>query len=131
MQQSVELIGANCRWEHERQPYWEGEVVSITAFVSSFVVFAAAYSEVCQTAGVVILLLYFTFWGFQLWAGLAVTAKRWHDRDKSGAWTLVFWIPAIGPIWLFIEAALMRGTVGRNRFGPDPNTGTLTPAPTR
>jgi hypothetical protein len=23
---TVELIGANARWEHERQPYWEGEV---------------------------------------------------------------------------------------------------------
>ena len=22
----VELIGANCRWEHDDQPYWEGEV---------------------------------------------------------------------------------------------------------
>ena len=22
----VELIGANCRWEHDSQPYWEGEV---------------------------------------------------------------------------------------------------------
>lgn len=24
--QMVELIGANCRWEHDGQPYWEGEV---------------------------------------------------------------------------------------------------------
>ena len=23
---AVELIGANCRWEHDGQPYWEGEV---------------------------------------------------------------------------------------------------------
>lgn len=23
---TVELIGANCRWEHDNQPYWEGEV---------------------------------------------------------------------------------------------------------
>lgn len=26
MRRSVELIGANCRWEHQGQPYWEGEV---------------------------------------------------------------------------------------------------------
>lgn len=26
MRRSVELIGANSRWEHEGQPYWEGEV---------------------------------------------------------------------------------------------------------
>jgi hypothetical protein len=25
-QRMAELIGANCRWEHDRQPYWEGEV---------------------------------------------------------------------------------------------------------
>ncbi len=26
MRAAVELIGANCRWEHDHQPYWEGEV---------------------------------------------------------------------------------------------------------
>lgn len=26
MQRAVELIGANVRWEHDNQPYWEGEV---------------------------------------------------------------------------------------------------------
>jgi len=26
MRRAVELIGANCRWEHDGQPYWEGEV---------------------------------------------------------------------------------------------------------
>jgi hypothetical protein len=25
-QRMVELVGANARWEHDRQPYWEGEV---------------------------------------------------------------------------------------------------------
>lgn len=25
-QRMVQLIGANCRWEHDGQPYWEGEV---------------------------------------------------------------------------------------------------------
>lgn len=25
-QRAVRLIGENCRWEHDRQPYWEGEV---------------------------------------------------------------------------------------------------------
>jgi len=26
MQRSVELIGANCRWEYDDEPYWQGEV---------------------------------------------------------------------------------------------------------
>ncbi|MGA9794067.1 MAG: DUF805 domain-containing protein [Rhizomicrobium sp.] len=82
---------------------------------------------------------------FIVW--LAVTVKRLHDRDKSGAWILLF---ALGPwvayllalmfafehsaslsgiaaltgfaisIWAFIELGCLRGTVGDNRFGPDP-----------
>lgn len=26
VKRAIELIGANCRWEHDGQPYWEGEV---------------------------------------------------------------------------------------------------------
>jgi hypothetical protein len=26
IRRTVDLIGANCRWEHDSQPYWEGEV---------------------------------------------------------------------------------------------------------
>ncbi len=55
-----------------------------------------------------------------LWVGLAVQIKRWHDRDKSGWWALLNLLPIIGSIWIFIECGFLRGTHGRNRFGPDP-----------
>ena len=54
-----------------------------------------------------------------LWSALAVSVKRWHDRNKSGWWALVQFIPLIGWIWTLIENGLRRGTVGRNRFGDD------------
>ena len=54
------------------------------------------------------------------YCGLAVYAKRWHDRDKSGWWTLIALVPVIGGIWLLIECGLLEGTRGANRFGPDP-----------
>jgi len=54
------------------------------------------------------------------WTHLAVFVKRWHDRDKSGWWVLINLIPLIGWIWTFIECGLMEGTIGANRFGPDP-----------
>lgn len=55
-----------------------------------------------------------------LWMSLALQVKRWHDRDKGGAWIFINFIPLIGPIWAFVEVGCLRGTVGANQFGPDP-----------
>jgi uncharacterized membrane protein YhaH (DUF805 family) len=54
-----------------------------------------------------------------LWPCVAVSAKRWHDRDKSGWWTLILIVPVLGMIWTLVENGLRRGTVGPNRFGAD------------
>jgi uncharacterized membrane protein YhaH (DUF805 family) len=54
------------------------------------------------------------------WPGLAVSVKRWHDRDKSGWWVLVALVPVIGWLWALIENGFLRGTAGGNRFGADP-----------
>jgi uncharacterized membrane protein YhaH (DUF805 family) len=86
-------------------------------------------------------------------AGISLTVRRLHDRDKGAAWLLVFWgLPFVldivgatfsphGPdnsggmgalalicvfgalgitIWGFVEFYCLRGTVGENRYGPDP-----------
>ncbi len=55
-----------------------------------------------------------------IWGGLAGQVKRWHDRDKSGWFVLINFIPLIGAIWAVIELGFLRGTPGPNRFGPDP-----------
>jgi uncharacterized membrane protein YhaH (DUF805 family) len=54
-----------------------------------------------------------------LWSATAVSAKRWHDRDKSGWWALVQFIPVIGVVWILVANGLLRGTVGHNRYGAD------------
>jgi uncharacterized membrane protein YhaH (DUF805 family) len=54
-----------------------------------------------------------------LWPSLAITVKRWHDRDKSAWWLLIVLVPIIGALWAFIECGFLRGTVGPNRFGED------------
>jgi uncharacterized membrane protein YhaH (DUF805 family) len=51
--------------------------------------------------------------------GLAVSVRRLHDLDRSGWWVLLPIIPLIGSIVL-IYWQCQRGTVGDNRFGPDP-----------
>jgi uncharacterized membrane protein YhaH (DUF805 family) len=50
---------------------------------------------------------------------LAVSVRRLHDIDKSGWNILWFIIPIVGFI-LRIIWFCSRGTVGDNRFGPDP-----------
>lgn len=55
-----------------------------------------------------------------VWAKLAVTVKRWHDRDKSGWWVLINLIPVIGWIWQIVEGGFLDGTGGPNRFGRSP-----------
>ena len=53
-----------------------------------------------------------------LWPALAVSVKRWHDRDKSAWWVLVSLVPLIGWVWVLIENGLLRGTPADNRYGP-------------
>ena len=59
-------------------------------------------------------------WLSMLWPALAIYAKRWHDRDKSGWWTLITLVPLVGPIWATVECGFLPGTVGQNRFGQPP-----------
>lgn len=54
------------------------------------------------------------------WVGLALQIKRLQDRDRNWYFIFVALIPFVGPLWLAIETYFIRGTVGENRFGPDP-----------
>ncbi len=50
---------------------------------------------------------------------LAVQVRRFHDQDKSGWFVLLGFIPYIGGLIVIVFMCLP-GTVGDNRFGPDP-----------
>ena len=55
-----------------------------------------------------------------LYLVFAVYAKRWHDHNKSGWWTLIALVPFIGAIWLIVELGILEGNRGANQYGPDP-----------
>jgi uncharacterized membrane protein YhaH (DUF805 family) len=57
-----------------------------------------------------------------LWPSICLYAKRWHDRNKSGWWSLIMFVPIIGGIWMLVELGFLRGTEGANNYGPDPIT---------
>ena len=50
---------------------------------------------------------------------LAAQVRRLHDIDKEGRDFFVLLLPIVGPIFLFMWCC-RRGTVGDNRYGPDP-----------
>ncbi|WFL76469.1 DUF805 domain-containing protein [Altererythrobacter arenosus] len=61
---------------------------------------------------------------------IAVTVRRFHDRDMSGWWYLGFLVGGMIPyIGFIVSIALLvimalPGTPGPNRFGPDPKNPT-------
>jgi uncharacterized membrane protein YhaH (DUF805 family) len=65
-------------------------------------------------------MIMFPFLLFSLWPGSALLVKRWHDRNRSGWFCFTVFAPIVGQIWTLIEAGFLRGSVGQNRFGPDP-----------
>ncbi|WP_121075986.1 DUF805 domain-containing protein [Sphingomonas trueperi] len=50
---------------------------------------------------------------------IAVQVRRFHDRDMSGWFVLLNFIPYVGGLIAFVFMVLP-GTPGENRFGPDP-----------
>jgi len=66
------------------------------------------------------------FWLVTLIPGIAVTVRRFHDRDMSGWWVLGFAVlgslPYIGVLFSIAQIVILAlpGTRGVNRFGPDP-----------
>jgi uncharacterized membrane protein YhaH (DUF805 family) len=75
---------------------------------------AAASAEMTGMMPLIIISLIFVY------PALAIYAKRWHDRGKSGWWTLIGLVPVIGGIWLLVELGFLRGTEGPNQYGNDP-----------
>jgi uncharacterized membrane protein YhaH (DUF805 family) len=97
-------------------------------------------------------ILFFAVLAAATFAGAAVTVKRLHDRDKAWWWFGVFVLApdallalaqylsdseaangsilfavqfaavALG-LWGLVEIGFLRGTMGANRFGPDPLAG--------
>jgi uncharacterized membrane protein YhaH (DUF805 family) len=96
-----------------RQRYWLMMLLTLPFAIAGAFFDARQGQEPLQGSGVLFLLPI-------VWPALAVTIKRWHDRDKSGWWVLINLIPIIGDIWSLVENGFLKGTSGDNRFGPDP-----------
>ena len=102
-----------------RRDYWL--YYFLPALVASTIVGALLSTLVASLIGLSI------FWCYVIvgtYVSVVVHVKRWHDRDKSGWWSLLLFIPLVGEIWTLIECGFLAGTPGPNRYGPSPTAHT-------
>lgn len=99
-----------------RSQYWLygvlvlGLAALLIAVISTFA-FSEEQGDIIYLAGSLLL----------LWPNIAVQAKRWHDRGKSGWWMLIGFIPIIGSIWALIELCILSGDSDANQYGAAPH----------
>jgi uncharacterized membrane protein YhaH (DUF805 family) len=93
---------------------WEWWIAAILANLGLGIV-VAIFFGLPRTSAFFLLLLA----PLLLWISIAVQVKRWHDRDKSGWWFLMNFVPIVGQLWVLIECGFLSGTAGPNRFGDE------------
>ena len=121
-----------------RAKFWIAILVfTVLNMLSAGMVLASGSSTLVILNGIISLLV--------AASGILVGIKRLHDRNKSGWWVLLYWVApfvmlsigfaggapeivvnilgfaalAIG-LWSLIELGCLRGTIGQNKYGPDP-----------
>ena len=51
-----------------------------------------------------------------LWLMISATVKRYHDHGKSGIWSLIWFFPYIGPLWVIWECGFTEGMYEYNVY---------------
>ncbi len=105
--------GRILRWQ-----WWVSLVFQIVLFVG--MAFSVVLMEEHVIPDVLAGILIFILVVIAIWFRFATSAKRWHDRGKSGWMSLIYFIPIVGPIWTLVECGFLEGTFGPNEFGGDP-----------
>ena len=92
-----------------RGQYWMFFGPTLIIFSIPYMLYGIENEQVDSFIGIVSLLF--------AWPSLALQVKRWHDRDRSGWWILVNFIPVIGFFWALIENGFLPGDSLANRYG--------------
>lgn len=101
--------------------YWFQGRISRSEFWRYFILWFTLYSiigvvsEKLGVGGAIIAV----FLMFSIGANYAITVRRCHDFERSGWYALLWFIPVV-QIWLLLQLAFRRGTIGENEFEPEP-----------
>lgn len=111
---------ATFRGRAPRSEYWFFALFSVLVSVVAGIIDGVIGNPINPATSIVTVAL--------LVPGIAVAVRRLHDRDRSGWWYLLIFVPLVGAIVLLVWFCL-KGTAGPNRFGDDPLDGTPLPQP--
>lgn len=105
-----------------RAKWWGGQAIIIALLIGMLVFVgetipdsvanATPGQQLSSYAVIIVALL------LSIWINLATAIKRFHDRNKSGWWFLIGFIPFVGAFWLLFECGIRAGDNGSNNFGP-------------
>jgi uncharacterized membrane protein YhaH (DUF805 family) len=102
-----------------RSEYWLFTLLIVIVDTVFFVLSALAGQDGLMNLVIMCLLVLVSLGLFI--PSLAVSFRRLHDTDRSAWWLLIGLLPFIGGLVLLVFT-LLPGTLGANRFGPDPKT---------
>ena len=106
-----------------RTTWWMMQLLTLPIFIVASVITYNAYTVLSMPILITsVYLIPIVLILVLIWVSLAVTTKRLHDRDKSGWWLLINFIPIIA----MFELGFIKGTRGDNRFGADSETSSET-----
>ena len=98
-----------------RAPFWAGVIVLIVANIALSII-GAILGNIAPFLSIIVSIASLVL----IYPALALYAKRWHDRSKSGWWTLIMLIPLLGLIYAIYEIGIQEGVPGSNQYGPNP-----------
>ncbi len=101
-----------------RKTWWLA-MLGIIAAVIAVQVLMAVLATMSETAGLIGAIFALAVCLALLVPSLAITAKRWHDVDKSGWWQLLGIVP-VANLYALVMTGFIKGTEGRNQYGENP-----------
>lgn len=100
----------NTKGRIARATFW----LSFLAISLIFIVLFAGLDNIFGHSST--LLLYPVFF----WLIFSLSARRYHDLNRSAFWLLLLLIPIFGVLVVAVELLIRRGTAGENTYGADP-----------
>jgi len=110
-----------------RGQWWLAQLAILVVIIAFVGIIAAVAqpnaSDSLDNVGMGIVLLVGAGVVLIVWINIASTVKRFHDRDKSGFWFFIVFVPYIGSLWQLVECGCLPGSTGTNNYGPPPGSG--------
>ena len=106
-----------------RAPFWAGVVVLFGVSVVLSIL-SSVLSMIFAPLGMLVSLVTLVM----IYPAVALYAKRWHDRSKSGYWTFISLVPLLGLLYMIYELGIQEGVPEANQYGKNPLVGSLAAA---